>query len=72
MELAKGLIPPTDMPSLPIELHLDYIFSVLSIVLGVHIDPCLLNDHVKREAEEVGPLHLHLMIALLVVLKELL
>lgn len=55
MKGAKGFVTPAYMPSLAIELHLNHILCILAIVLGVHVDSCLLNDNLQRESKNVAP-----------------
>lgn len=55
MEVTEGFVLLTDHPSLVIEVYLDHVFSVLSIVYWVNINPRLLNADAQRNLEEVGP-----------------
>jgi hypothetical protein len=63
VELDQGFVQPAerlvflaDLPILTVKLDMHNILCILSVIMLVHIYPCLLYRHVKRQAKEGGPL----------------
>ena len=63
MQAAEGLVFLADLPILTVKLDMHNILCVLSVVVLVHIYPCLLYRHVKRQAKEGSPLMSGIFIA---------
>ena len=63
MKPAEGLVFLADLPILSVKLDMYNILCVLSIVMLVHIYPCLLNGNVKRKTKECSPLVTGIFIA---------
>jgi hypothetical protein len=56
VQAAERLVFLADLPILTVKLDMHNILCVLSVVMLIHIYPCLLYRHVKRQTEESGPL----------------
>ncbi len=53
MKYTESFILLTHNPSLIIEVNLDYVLCVLSVVNRVDVYPCLLNANTQRNLEEM-------------------
>jgi hypothetical protein len=56
VQAAERLVFLADLPILTVKLDMHNILCVLSVVMLIHIYPCLLYRHEKRQTEEGGPL----------------
>ena len=57
MKLAKRFVFLANVPGFSIKLNVDYILCILSIVLLIHINPCLLNCNSQRYFKKGGFLY---------------
>ena len=60
---AERLVFLADLPILSVKLDMHNILCVLSVVMLVHIYPCLLYRYVKRQTKEGSPLVSDIFIA---------